>query len=492
MSILCDLYLRLSDGRHENNSFAEREKALRIKASWLGWNVRRVIIENDLTGGKNASAFKRRKVKLTDGSVVMRVWRPGFQGILEDISTGKIQGLLAEDLDRTVRDPRDLEDMIDVIERKKAWADSLSGSLRFTSGGTDAEITMARGMVAHANMSSRDTARRVRDGRARKAARGQFGGGPRPYGFGLQVGVGEDDKPVLDYNLQRADEVAEIRKAADQILAGVALKAVARDLMARQVPTVTGTRWTSQALRAIMLRPRNAGIVVHNGQETDARYPGDPILEEDIFRAVVAKLGARTAPGRAPMMLGSNIYRCVCGSRMEKQCGTKKAPKYRCAHEAGKGDVHVRRDAAHLDKFIGDLVVARLSKPDAVSLFVKPNSGVDLKALRREADAADEILKEFARDRAEGNITRAQMLEGTARTKAKLERIQAQLAASTDRSPLDGIVGAQNVRAVWEKLSLGQQREIVKLLLDVTVLPAKRRGGPGFDPEAVQVVWKRA
>lgn len=494
MDITADLYLRLSDGRKENGSFVEREKALRHRASQLGWKVRRVVIENDMSKSKSASAFKRRKVKLPNGSVVVMVWRPGFRGILEDLASGQIQGLLAEDLDRTVRDPRDLEDLIDVVERAKGWADSISGSLRFTSGGTDSEVTMARMMVAVANKESRDKSRRSADGRERKAAKGEFGGGARPYGFGLQVGVDENGKSVLDFDQQVPEEAAEIRRAADQILAGIPLNAIARDLRQRQVPTVTGTKWTAQALRSILLRPRHAGIVVHQGQETEARIPGDPILPEDVWRAVVSRLtdpSRTTTPGRAASWLGSNLYYCVCGAPMEKGGAARKAPHYRCTGEGGTGEIHVRRNAKHLDSFITDLVVARLSQPDAVTLFVRPESGVDVKALRREADALDELMKEFARDRMDGLISREQMLEGTRVNKSKLDRIEAQLAAATDRSPLDGVAGAKDVAAAWDALSLGQQREILKLLMTVTILPAKRRGGPGFDPDCVQVVWRR-
>ena len=135
--MLCDLYLRLSDGRTENGTFADREKALRARASVLGWAVRRVVIENDLmNGSKSASAFKRRKVGVdANGKAIMRVWRPGFRSVLNDLSAGSVQAILAEDLDRTMRDPRDAEDLIDVLKERGAFADSLSGSLRFTAGG---------------------------------------------------------------------------------------------------------------------------------------------------------------------------------------------------------------------------------------------------------------------------------------------------------------------------------------------------------------------
>ncbi len=83
---------------------------------------------------------------------------------------GPADGLIAADLDRTARDPRDLEDLIDVVESKvpRIPVESVSGSLKLAN---DADITMARVMVAVANKSSRDTSRRVSRTRLRQAAR---------------------------------------------------------------------------------------------------------------------------------------------------------------------------------------------------------------------------------------------------------------------------------------------------------------------------------
>jgi site-specific DNA recombinase len=52
-----------------------------------------------------------------------------------------VGALIAEDLDRVSRDPRDLEDLIDAVRATRAYAAALSGSLAFTAGGTDAEIS---------------------------------------------------------------------------------------------------------------------------------------------------------------------------------------------------------------------------------------------------------------------------------------------------------------------------------------------------------------
>lgn len=107
-----DLYLRLSDFRDGNGeTFAERETALRKEAARLSWDVRRVVIENDADESgrlKPASAFKRQRIVMPDGRVRYRVIRPGFQSVLDDLMTGRAQAVLAEDLDRVAREPRDM------------------------------------------------------------------------------------------------------------------------------------------------------------------------------------------------------------------------------------------------------------------------------------------------------------------------------------------------------------------------------------------------
>ena len=184
--MLVDLYLRLSDLRKEE-ALDGREARLRAEAGRLGWTVGRVVVENDIdpaTGtAKPASAWKRRKITTPGGRTQLRVIRPGFRSVLDDLMAGAAGAVLAEDLDRACRDPRDLEDLIDACAERAAWARSLSGSLTLTGGGTDAEITMARMMVAVASKSSADTARRVAGARETLAGKGAYGGGKRPYGY---------------------------------------------------------------------------------------------------------------------------------------------------------------------------------------------------------------------------------------------------------------------------------------------------------------------
>lgn len=497
-TIMCDLYLRLSDGRNENGSFQTRAAALRVRATQLGWTVHRVIVENDLTPGasRNASAFKRRKITLPDGTRALRVVRPGFRSMLNDLANEQVQAILAEDLDRTLRDHRDAQDLIDVIREHKANARSLSGSLTLTDGGTDAEIMTLEMMVTVAKKASADTARRVTDGRGRQAAVGQWGGGRRPYGF---TPVAHPSGNHRNSTLEIVPEEAEvIRNAVESILSGTSLRSIAKSLRDTDVPTVTGGRWTAESLRDIVMKPLNAGIVVYQGEETDVRLPDDPIITEEQHRAVVATLSdpdrisrghRESAPGRAPSWLGSGLYFCVCGSTMALQGGRDREPAYRCGRDGNEvGDTHVRRNAAKLDTYVRDVVVERLSRPDAINLITSVESTVDTKALTAEANALREQLDEFARDRVDGLITRAQMLVGTERINIRLTAISAQLASATNRSPLTSLIGVADVRKAWDELFLGEKRTVVRELMTVTVLPVDRGGhSRTFDPTAVRI-----
>jgi hypothetical protein len=71
-----------------------------------------------------------------------------------DLRAGRANALLAEDRDRIARDPRDLEDLIEIAEHHGAVVQSASaGEVNLTTGDG---ITMARVLCAFA---SRDTAR---------------------------------------------------------------------------------------------------------------------------------------------------------------------------------------------------------------------------------------------------------------------------------------------------------------------------------------------
>ncbi len=483
------IYLRLSDFRDDSDGFAGREKRLRAEAGRLGWTVGagRVVVENDVIPGANgggrsrpASAFKRRKVVTPSGRTEWRVYRPGFRSIVDDLAAGRAGAMLCEDLDRACRDPRDLEDLVDAVAASGASARSLSGSLTLTAGGTDAEITMARIMVAMGNKSSRDNARRVSAKRGDLAGAGWYGGGRRPFGY-------RPDPDSVKYQrtlLLVPGEADEIRKGAAAVLAGTSLKAVARDWREREIPSVTGAAWTAAGVREVLAKPAVAGLAVTPEGLVPAKWPA--ILARETWEALCAMLdgpGRRTNGGNAnePRHLLSGIARCHCGAPV-KASGRKDTTSYVCTEHS-----HLRRNAAHADAWAAAHITEYLNREDNHDLL-RPagRPGVDVPALKAEAHRLSLIGEKQARMHALGEMPDAEYRAGARARKDRLGKIAAQLATTTAPDPLAEFRDQPDAGEVWATLSLPRKRAVARLLVTVTLLPATRRGS-GFDPDSVRV-----
>lgn len=473
--------VRISDADEGDVAGVARQVAKAIGyAARTGARIGMILVEND------TSAFKRRKITLPNGDRQLRTIRPQYRKTLRELERARFPRFLAVHLDRVVRDPRDLEDLIDVVEqsRPRIVCDSVEGSLRLAC---DADITMARVMCAIANQSSRDTARRVSSRRREQAEEGRYGGGGRRYGF-------EPDGVTV-----RADEAAWIAEAAGLALGSVPIRELTRDLNARGWRTANGKPWQAKNVRDMLLRPCNAGLTVHRAAERGRVYytrddvvgslPGKPIIEPDRYWSLVTKLtdpDRRTNhAGTAPKWFGSGIYRCPCGntlrvqerqythtSRRTGQTVTKARQVYRCqSSDAG----HVLCPRAELDAVVVQAIKELISKSDPVTIIGTRTAAEDVAKLRAEAQQHEERLAEIAADYDDDRITRAQMLESTAKRRRKLDAVKARLAAvAEEEDPAARLVGADDIDAAWDALTLGEQRQITARLLDVEVQPVGR------------------
>jgi hypothetical protein len=279
----------------------------------------------------------------------------------------------------------------------------------------------------------------------------------------------------------------------------MSLTAIVADLNARGARTSTGRPWRPTELRRALVRPRNAGLMVHRGQVVGpAGWP--PILDEATWRGVCAVLGdpgRRTNTTVARRWLLSGLAVCgVCGdpvksfSASTRRRNTK--PVYTC--RSGK---HVVRDAAACDQFVTQVILERLSRPDARELLV-PDQQADTAALHARDTALRERLVELGRLYGDGVIDAPQLQAATASIRTQRERITAELAAASRGSVLAGVADAPDPARVWEGLDLSRRRAIVDVLCTVTILPARRGRRPGwrpgesyFDPGSILVQPKR-
>ena len=345
---------------------------------------------------------------------------------------------------------------------------------------------VARQLCTIARYESEHRAERVHMARERQARQGKFGGGRRPYGF-------ETDGVTV-----MPAEAAAIMGMADAVLSGVPLRSIARDLRKLGVPTASGTgvdpgRGAGRAASG-QGTPGSwcTGRPPASGRSTPmttswARAPWAPVLDEDVWRSVVAKL---TDPerrtnhaGPAPRWLGSGIYQCPCGAgmRVNKSGEHAARPVYRC-QETGGG--HVSIPVESMDKLVEKVVIEKLSRPDAADLITAPGKSIDIAGLRAELATCRARLEEIAADYDDDTITRTQFLTQTERRRAKMARIEEQLAEATEVSPLAPLIGAADVAAAWHGLTLGAQRAVLQALFTITVKPA----GRGFRPDVRQRV----
>lgn len=495
----CDLYLRLSDLRVEDD-FDKRKAKLEAFASALGWTVFRVIVENDLIPARDgkvrmASAFKRRKIKTPSGRVELRVVRPGFREILDDITTGRVNGLLAEDLDRIVRDPRDLEDLLDACAQTGASARSLSGSLTLTDGGTEAEKSMARVLVAMANKSSADTARRVAEGRERHWGE-SYQGGVRPFGYIAATDTGAHHRTLLIV----PDEAAIICKIAADILdRGISLKAVLRWLRADQVATVRGGQWNNRLVKQVVTKPAVAGLAAYRGQLKPAPWPA--ILERDVWERLCERLAANEAPGGAstsnePRYLLTGIARCgVCGDGTTVKsngAGTLR-PRPEAGRLTGQQGYecskfgHLHRNMVRVDAHVEDAVIGWLDRHAKQALKPPTRQGIDVSALRHEAAKLRERKTAQMRMHAYGELTDDELTTGLRAIRDRLSVVEAQIHASSEADPIPEFRD-RPAEVAWKSLELPRKRAVIRLLMDVTLMPPAKRGRV-FDEDSVCVEW---
>ncbi|MFJ1552301.1 recombinase family protein [Streptomyces mirabilis] len=485
------LLVRISDDKAQDaKGVGRQEEDGRSLAERLGWTISEVVVEND------TSAYKRRTIKLPDGSTGLRTVRPGFRAALDKLSSGECDGLLAYDLDRVARDPRDLEDLIDVVEsrRPRLPVESVSGSLRLAN---DSDITMARVMVAVANKSSRDTARRVARKHEELAKEGKWnGGGFRGYGFdtkGHTVIEAEAEilREIGDRILGEWDGWTPEQKAAIDPEVGESLNSISDDLQRRKVPTVTGVPWSPRSVGSVVSKPSVAGLRSHRG-EVVGKAVWDAVIPEERWERVCERLAVRAGDTDLTLQRWlSGVLRCSqCGHRLAGSHGNG-GPRYWCDRKGGGcGKIAVK--ASFVEDEVEDQVLNLLSKPRILQQLRSAADTETTDEARKELAEDEEQLKELSKMWARKEITFGEYKEARGIIDARVKESRALL---TSRAPMVlRRLLAGDVKAGWRGLTPADKREVVLALLPgYEVLPHDRSCGNKFNPERlVPMEWSES
>ena len=228
------VYLRISEDRTGAEAGVERQRqdCLELCAR-LGISDPAIFMDNDI------SAYSGKK-------------RPGYLDLFERVKLGPSR-IVAWHVDRLYRRPRELEDLIDLVETHPIRIETVKGGA-FDLNTHEGRL-MARQLVAIASYESGHKADRIRRANQQKAERGDWHGGAK-YGYGIG-------------GVLIPEEAAVIREMADRFLAGQSVRQITRWLNRDDGPTPPSKGksrlnvWHESTVGSILCSARISGCLLY-------------------------------------------------------------------------------------------------------------------------------------------------------------------------------------------------------------------------------------
>ncbi|MGW5199211.1 recombinase family protein [Streptomyces spiralis] len=471
------IYTRISrDDEGEALGISRQKQDCERLADLRSWQAVKVYEDNDV------SAFKRNVV------------REEFELMLKDLRAGLIDGIVAYDLDRLARQPRDLERLIEIYdERPRLEFATVTNDINI---GTPDGRTMARSMVAFANKSSHDASRRIQRKHLELAQQGKDSGGPAPYGWR------KEDRTKVDPEAAKA-----IREAQREILAGVRIGTIRTRWQEQGLgnPRAGTKRMAHHHVEHILTNPRLVGYRTYHGgilygeDGRPVRGEWEPINTLDEWEAVCAAIAERKQkhPGKmlARKYLPSGIARCgLCKTKIRGQVNQKWQPgskaarfTYQCSVVNG-GCGKVGRVGDPVDKLIAQLVFEEQRARAAVTAVpVDQRWPKDAELEQVNKDIAQ--LVEAERSKQITVATLLQLLPAKERERDGLKLERARFYKEQKQAEAKGEARDMTVDE-FLALPVERQQEIVLHSLSAVIIHPAGRGRRKFDPSLIEPVWR--
>jgi DNA invertase Pin-like site-specific DNA recombinase len=448
------VYTRISQDRNGDGAGVARQEAdARALAKMRGWQIISVIVEND-----TSAAGKKT--------------RPGFDRLLQAVEDGSANVVIAWALDRLTRNRRDTVRLIEACQQHGVTIALVRGSdmdMSTPSGRMVADI-----LASVARQEIEQKSDRQKRAHQQAAEQGRRVTGARPFGY------------TADGMAFQEPEAQAVREAYQWLLDGVSLGQIARRWNDAGLHTPQGSHlWSGPTVGTCLRKHRNAGLRAYGDETYEAVWPA--LVDRETWHAALAIMkDPKRLSMRGGQRLLTGVALCgVCAGPVHVG-GNKGNPVYRCAASTG----HFSRKAEPIDNHVSDVMIARLSKPDASDLFTPPETGPNKSELVREADRLRRKLDGLAGLYEEGVLTAKGVRQSSERLKAQLADVDEKL-AEVNGIPRAArtIVKAADVRAVWESLDIADRREIIRALAVIRIHPPGR-GAVTFRPETVQIEWK--
>ncbi len=475
-----------SASRDPKRRGASVDTQLRENERWASANgvtISRTIRDDD----RSASAYRKRE-------------REGFEDALSLIRSRAVDLVLVWEMSRA---SRDLEDYVRLRSAcHEADVHLVYKGRRFDLGRADDRLSTGLDALLAERESNDIRERNLRTVAANAESRRPHGRVPYGYrrvydpGTGaliLQTPFAEDDSYAL------LPEGQVLLDAAQALLAGATLRGICRHLNARGVPTPRKPRretvehnpagivsvWEPSTLRQLLRNPTIAGRRVYRGEDI-GQADWDPVVDYGLWLRLKSLLddprrSSVTVPrGPVPRHLLSGIAFCgECRARMKAATNLSRLPRaYVCRNE---GCMRVTVSADRVDERIEEVLIALLERPDFQAALAGAQrrrettvtSGPDISSLIAEKELE---LDEVERLREADALTLRAYAAETKRIEVALEQLRNQQVASVASPALRRLLGAATLVDGWKNATLLDQREVVRLMLQVTIKRAVVRG----------------
>lgn len=480
------IYCRLSYAPDGSLEKVERqEQDCRELAERLRWPISELHVFPD----NSRSAWQRNRR------------RPQWDRMLQAIDEGEIDAIIVYHGDRLIRQPWDLELLLNIAREKGIRLASPSGTRNLDS--PDDQFIL-RIEAAQACRESDNISRRQKRGHKARSIKGRgTQGGKRPFGFGVPTGRvkrridpatgSEAEVEILDYDQQRPDEAGQIKEVANRILAGLSIAGAVRYM--NEVSTTTqGGEWTSRVVRSLLTSPRVAGLVENEGVLYEAVWK--PIISEDTRQGLIALFEhnreVRPNPGPRRVHLlsgGAECGPCGGGTIHTKTMGGRRRntlPTYGSYRVYYCKDCRrVARNVALLDGYVEGKTLRLLQtrrfsdELDAAMTRGRPDLAGQITALRLRKGKLEGDIRNAADH---PDLDPVLAMASVASYKRRIDELRGRLATTQGERLLESVKGIG--REEWSALDVDVRAAVVSLLWRVVILPTGRRG-PGFDPSSV-------
>lgn len=466
------VYLRISPKPEENKEVLaiERQREIcRKLCESRGWTPVLEYVD------ESVSAYSRKK-------------RPAYTLLLADMAAGKIDAVVAWDLDRLHRQIIELEEFIELANRREI---KLATDQGFVDISTPDGRMMARMKAVIARMEMEQKSKRQTAMYLQRALTGTYVGNRRPFGY-LDNGDGTlTPHPV---------EGPIVGRLYREFTAGASMRGLVHWLNSEGITTTLGGQWSAMALKGMLKSPRNKGRRELKGRDV---APGqwEPLVDAETWMLAEAKMRKSAAKEqktrqREGRYLLSGIALCGgCGSRLTGMGARPDhpTPVYRCAHQ---GCYRTTRSQLVADQVVVEALLERMTRPDAREALLYDNQVPQWVEHSDNIVGLEERLDELARQNEAGELSDRLYGVRAATVQEKLDAARAAV-QKAEAAALYDEEFFKDPYNIWPTLPLARKRAILRDCLTVTLAPSKGQvtpgsTRPGFQPTDVQLTWLKA